>query len=100
MGHIKNICGIVRNLANEAEMDEQRHIARHRRIPTRQEKLTRTAHITARHCIHVLILTGAGLPAILAFELGRPLWVRYVELPLWGHAVSSTAEMLSAMLTL
>lgn len=79
------ISSTLRNLAKEAEADEHRlshHVAQHRLVLTRAEIMAEKAHRTAKHCVHILILTGAGLPAILAFETARPLWVRYVESPL------------------
>lgn len=85
MVHFGTLVANFRNLAKEAEADERRvaqEIGRHRRVETKAEKVAARAHNTTKHLVHTIILVWAGLPAILAFETARPLWVKYVESPL------------------
>lgn len=107
MVHFSNLVTNFRSLAHEAEADEravQHEIGRHRRIATKREVLYRKGHHVAKHCVHILLLTWAGLPAILAFETARPLWVKYVETPITditvGHdaVVSHTTEVLNLLI--
>lgn len=85
MVHFGALATNFRNLAKEAEADERRvarEIGRHRRVETKAEILLAKAHRTQKHMVHTIILVWTGLPAILAFEAARPLWVKYVESPL------------------
>lgn len=93
MVHFGEIMKIVRNLEHEAELDEKREMARigrHRRVETKAEKMRAKAHPVAKHCVHLVWLAGAGLPAIIFFETLRPLWVKYVETPMSEIMVGNT----------
>lgn len=78
----------VHNLAIEAEQDEKKIVGKHRRDEGVHIKAVRAAHNTSKHAIHVVALTWAGMPAILAFEAARPWWEKYVESNL-THMVGS-----------
>lgn len=102
MGMFGNVAQTVRNLANEAEADERREVARigrHRKAMTKTDILHEKAHNTSKHLVHVILLTGAGMPAILTFEALRPLWTRYVEMPLTDVMIGShpATEALTAV---
>ena len=92
MGMFGTMAQNVRKLAQEAEADERREaarIGRHRRPVTKADILHEKAHNTSKHLVHIILLTGAGMPAILTFEALRPLWTKYVEMPLTDVMVGS-----------
>jgi hypothetical protein len=88
----------LRNLANEAKAEERKIVGRHRRTPTPNEKIAHTAHRAAVHVLHTGQLAWIGLPAIFAFEAARPIWERFVEIPLSSmmfgeHATTHTESI-------
>jgi len=92
MGMFGHVVLNVRKLAQEAEADERREaarIGRHRQPMTRAGILHEKAHNTSKHLVHIILLTGAGMPAILTFEALRPLWTKYIETPLTDVMIGS-----------
>lgn len=91
----------LHNLADEAKAEETKIIGRHRKALTPNQVIAHKAHRAAVHVYHTGQLMWLGLPAILAFEISRPAWMRYVETPLselmFGHGESATTHAIGTI---
>ena len=101
---MNKITSTLHTLSNEAKAEESKIVGRHRKALTPNQVIARNAHRTAIHVFHTFQLMWIGLPAILAFEVSRPAWMRFVETPLselmFGHGDSTTHEAMSTLNTL
>lgn len=88
--HLTSITATLRDLASEAEAEEKKVVGKHRKEPS--TPIVRNVHLTAVHVFHTAKLAWMGLPAILGFEVMRPLWERYVETPLSDVMIGGNTE--------
>lgn len=91
----------LRDLANEAKAEEGKIVGRHRKELSPQQKIAYKAHRTAVHVLHTGQVMWIGLAPILAFELGRPAWARFVETPIanvmFGNHGSAHTEAMTTI---
>jgi len=98
---MNSITSTLHTLATEAKAEETKIVGKHRKALTPNQKIAHKIHRTAVHVMHTGQLMWIGLPAIFAFELGRPAWVRFVETPIadlmFGDHGSTHVEALSTI---
>lgn len=101
---MNKINSILHNLATEAKAEEGKIVGRHRKELSPNQKIAHKVHRAAVHVYHTGQLMWIGLPAIIAFELGRPAWMKFVETPIadlmFGNHSSAHTEALSTLSTI